>query len=347
LTILYGFIITRVFNFDLISSFFIAAALSFSSTIITHKLLTDKGDLNRLYGKISIGFLLVQDLFASLLLILVSSFTNAGSTSVITALVLLFGKGIGIILFLIIFSKFIMPRLSRVFASSQELLFLFSLSWGLGLASLFYTIGFSIEIGALAAGVTLSLTPFAAEIASRLKPLRDFFIVLFFIFLGAQMELTSIKTIIAPSIILSLFVLFGKPLIVFMLMNLLKHKRRTAYLTAVSLGQISEFSFILLSLVFTLGYISKDALSIITLISLISITFSTYTFLNADKIYPRISEYLRFFEFRKKPPRETESRSEIYDIVLFGFDKAGKDFISVFNKLNKKYIVIDFSPSSC
>ncbi|MEK7185763.1 MAG: cation:proton antiporter [Patescibacteria group bacterium] len=341
-----GFGLSIILGFNFMTAIFISLAISFSSTIIVLKILSDKNALHKLYGRISIGFLLFEDIVATILLLVIPSFaqTNEASLATITGLLLLKSAGILITLYLV--SSFVMPRISVFMASSTELLFLFSITWGLGLAALFHILGFSIEIGALIAGIMLSLTPFSYEIESRLKPLRDFFIVLFFVLLGSQMVIGNIFTMIIPTIVLSFFVLVGRPIIVMIAMNLLGYKRRTGFMTGVTVTQISEFSLILVALALSLGYISKDILSLITLVALITITLSTYLIIHSGKTYGKLEKLLSIFEIRKPNDREINTDSERYEIIMFGYDKAGQDFLKSFEKLDKKFLVIDFNPDS-
>lgn len=341
-----GLGIALVLGIDRIAAFYVAIALTFSSTIIILKLLSDRGDLNKLYGKISIGFLLVQDIIATIILLLISSFATSDNSNLIVLIGLLLLKGFLILTVLYLVSVYVMPKVSKFLASSQELLFLFSITWGFGVAALFQIMGFSVEIGALIAGVALSLTPFSYEIGARMKPLRDFFIVLFFILLGSQMVIDNVGVLILPAIILSVFVLIGNPIIVVILMNLLGYKRRTGYMAGLTVAQISEFSLILAALGFNLGHLSREVLSLITLVGLVTIAGSTYFILYADKMYPKIEKYLRFLELRKNKLGDSGSNGNNYEIVLFGFDRVGHDFIKSFKKLDKEYLVVDFNPES-
>ena len=200
-----GYFIAIWIGFDPITAIYISIALTFSSTIIIMKLLSDKDSLDKLFGKISIGFLLVQDIIAIIILMVISSFSNGvGTTSFILQS---FTRGILILVILFPISYFILPKLSSFFAKSQEFLFVFAISWGLGLSALFFYTGFSIEVGALIAGIMLSMSPYSYEIASKLKPLRDFFIISFFVLLGSQMILQDLNNLWIPAIILSLFIL--------------------------------------------------------------------------------------------------------------------------------------------
>ena len=347
LTSVIGFFIMHSMGFSNIVSFYGAMALTFSSTIIILKLLSDKGDLDKLYGKISVGFLLVQDVVATIVLLIVSIIGKAGfeNKSTFVSSSFLFVKGLLFFFIIYLVTKYILPKISSFLSSSQELLFLFSISWGLGLATIFYTLGFSIEIGALAAGVALSSFRFSQEIASRMKPLRDFFILLFFVMLGSQMVFADIGKIIFPAIILSIFVLLLKPLIVAFLVDLLGYKSRTSFQTGLSVAQISEFSLILIALGLSFGHISREIVSLITLVGIITIPGSTYLILYADKIYKVIQKIFSLFESRKQK-EEVEEEKKDCDLIIFGYDRVGYDFVNVAKKMNHKYFVVDFNPNS-
>jgi len=306
------------------------------------KLLSDKKDLEKLYGKISIGFLLVQDIFVIILLMVISSFSGNLSMDNLS-----FGSILGGILLIggfVLISIYVLPSLSKFFAKSQEFLFLFSIGWGLGLASLFHYMGFSMEIGALVAGIALSMSPFHYEISSKMRPLRDFFIILFFILLGSQMVFGNINELIAPAIIFSLFILIGNPLIVMIIMGLLGYKKKTGFQAGFTVAQISEFSLILIALGVSVGHLTNEILSLVTIVGLITISGSTYLILYSDKIYPYLSKYLSIFE--RKKVKEDEQEAKDYDIILFGYNRIGYDLLQSFKKLKKKFLVVDYNPET-
>jgi len=343
-----GFILMLLLGFPVTASLYGAVALTFSSTIIVLKLLSDKGDLGKLHGKISIGFLLVQDFVAALLLIIIPLVAARETTSGGAPLMFfeLFIKGGGSALFLYGISKYILPRLSSFLARSQELLFLFSVTWGLGLASYFAWIGFSIEIGALIAGVTLSVSSYSFEISSRMRPLRDFFLVLFFIFLGSQISLDAVHELIMPALVLSFFVLVGNPFIVFILMNLLGYRSRTAFMAGLTVAQISEFSLILVALGYSLGQVGQDVVALTTLVGIITIAGSTYLILYSEHVYRVIKNVLRLFEFRTPPRRERHARSHEYEMIIFGYGRVGFEFVRTAQMLGISYVVVDYNPST-
>lgn len=343
-----GFFATRALGFSDMSALYIGIAFSFSSTIIVLKVLSDKGDLGKLYGKVSIGVLLVQDIVATIVLLGASLIGSGNATEIGIGPTLFSFLMKGIIAFAVLYllGKYVLPKLSSYLAHSQELLFLFSLAWGLGLSSLFYYLGFSIEIGALVAGVTLSVSTFAYEIASRMKPLRDFFIVLFFVLLGSQMVFTNLSELIVPALLLSVMVLIGKPMLILILMNMVGYRGRTGFMTGISLAQISEFSLILLAVGLQFNHVDEKAVSLVAMVAIITITISTYLSMHVDSLYRKMRPFLRILELRKLTHREPKMLCEASDILIFGYDRVGFDFVTVAEELGAKYLVVDFNPKS-
>lgn len=340
LTGTFGFLISLFLGFNLVEAVYLATALSFSSTIVVLKLISDKKELEKLYARISIGVLLIQDIFAAIALIVASTFSN-GSPK-IAPFVILIIKGILLVTAVYLTGNYILPKLSKFFARSQEYLFLFSLAWGFGLASLFRYFGFSVEIGALIAGVALSVTPYSQEISTKLKPLRDFFVVLFFITLGAQISFDAIPKIAVPLGVFVLFVLFFKPLVFEILVGLFRYSRKTGFYTALSLAQISEFSIILAILGTKLGHIREETLTLLTIVAVISISVSAYYMAHLDRLYYLFSKHLKIFE----RTRIYKEKSIVFDykVILFGCNRAGFDFINKFNPLGQEFLAVDFDP---
>ncbi|MBU2612105.1 MAG: cation:proton antiporter [Nanoarchaeota archaeon] len=335
-----GYFIGILLGFSVVTSIYIAVALTFSSTIIILKLLSDKDSLEKLYGKISIGFLLVQDLVAILALIVVSSLgSGAGAGDILISTIL---KGVVLIAVLIPISHYILPKFGDFFAKSQELLFVFAISWGLGLSLLFLYSGFSIEVGALIAGIMLSMSPYSFEISSKLKPLRDFFLISFFIILGSQMVFANINSLILPTIIFSILVIFGNSLIVIILMGLFGYSKKTGFMSGLTVAQIGEFSLIFIALGVKAGHLSQEILSFVTLISLITIFGCTYLIVYSDKIFAKISPLLTIFE--KKKIKEKDIPKKDYDYILLGYNRIGFSVIRAFSKITKNFLVVDYNP---
>ena len=347
-TFVIGYFILRALSYNIVESLYISIALTFSSTIIILKLLGDKGDLHSLYGKISIGALLIQDFIALIILIALAGFSvNSGSPGDIAFSL---AKGIGFIIVVMLLGKYALSKLFTSIAKSQELLFLSSIALCFLFIIIANWLGLSIEIGSFLAGLSLANLPFRLEIGNKIKPLRDFFIVLFFITLGTQMAYNIQSIPVGTAIILSLFVLIGNPLIVLILMGVLGYKKRTSFFTGLIVAQISEFSLILVALGYRLGHISAETVSLVTVVGVVTITLSVYMVEYNQWLYDRLSRFLSIFEKRdvKKWIIERLSKEEInekHDYILFGCHRLGYGIAKMLKEMHKKLLVIDFDPA--
>lgn len=337
-----GYLLAKFLGFDPISALIIALALSFSSTIIVLKLLGDLGDLEKLHSRLAIGILLLQDLIASICLIFLTTLDTAHQGGFFIALLLLKGLAVALLIWLV--STKFLDKLSKFFAKSQENLFLFSIAWGFGISSLFAEIGFSKEIGALVAGVALSTLPFSTEIASKLRPLRDFFVILFFVALGSKIELTQVVQFLPVIIIFSLFVVLIKPVITALNLKLLGYNRKVAFKTGISLAQISEFSLVLVLLAYKLDITNQNVVQIITLVCVVTITLSSYLIKFSNKIYSITNKVLK--PCKRDISDSLETIKPTYDVILFGCNRVGWDFVKAFKNLGTGFIAVDYNPET-
>ncbi len=348
LTLFAGWGIAMLFGMSLIAGFYVGIALTFSSTIIVVKLLADKKDLKSLYGRLSIGFLLVQDFFAILLLILLGGYKPIANPGMaIESFLILFLKSVIVVTIIINLSRTVLPKLIHTISRSSETLFLFSIAWVFGIAALVASpwIGFSIEIGGFLAGLALANATENFQIVARVRPLRDFFITIFFVFLGMQLVFNNITTIILPAVILSVFVLVGKPIIMMVIMGGLGYRKRTSFLTGLNLAQISEFSLILVVLGSKLGQIPQTVVSLVTLVALISFTFSTYMINDSNSLYRRFGKYTSIFEWGKGKEEKLGSE-EIFEnhVILIGGTRMGTTILDALEHTDDPLVVVDFDP---
>lgn len=335
-----GYLIAKALGFSPLTSIYMAVGLAFSSTIIILKLISDRGDMETLYGKIAIGFLLVQDFIAIAILFALPILASANASWTAVGFATLQGLGLAIgVLFL---GFYILPKINTFISRSNEMLFLFATVWGIGIASLFTLAGFSIEIGALIAGISLSTLPSRHEIHSRMSPLRDFFIVIFFILLGTHMTFGDIQALLPKALILSSLVLIGNPLILMTIMKFLGYKKRTSLQTGFTVAQISEFSLILMALGLSYGHVSQDAVALVTLVGIITIFGSTYLILYSDTIYKWLEPYLGIFE--RKNAEEHQIRHHRHSTIIFGGNRIGQDFIESFKGSGRSFLVVDHNP---
>lgn len=339
---LLGFNSALLLGFTKTEAVIVGLALFFSSTIIIIKILTDKKEQNRLHGQIAIGVILVEDIVATFALLFIVAGKDGGLE--LSQLGLLGAKAILLMAFLAFCSIKILPRVAKFVASSQELLFLFAIAWGFGIASLFKMAGFSVEVGALFAGVALAPLPYSSEIGARLKPLRDFFVVLFFIVLGERLDISNLGDAILPALLLSAIVIIVKPFAITFSMGMLGYAKRVSFKAGINLSQISEFSIILVVLAMTAGMVRPEISTIITLVAIITIAVSTYLMHYDDELFARFDRIkLHLFE-KETVYKEKRSRNS-YPLILFGYHRGGHEFVKTFKDIGKRYIVVDYDPN--
>ncbi len=340
-TFLAGFGIVTFFGFGMIASAYIAIGLTFSSTIIVVQLLSKKKAMNSLYGKISVGFLLVQDFIAILVLIFLAGIESGDGFSG-GELALTVVEGIALFAVMLFLGRRLFPWLFSKIARSQELLFLGALAWLFAAVAITKEIGFSIEVGGFLAGLALANSSEHFEISSRIRPLRDFFIVVFFAILGSSVALASFSGLLWPIIILSLFVLIGNPLIVLVIMGLMGYERRTGFLCGLTVAQISEFSLIVAALGLKVGHISGEVVVLITAVGVITITASTYLIVNADTLFRFFAPYLKVFERKRLRKAALEEESLDREIILIGCHRTGEALAS--HASRDSLLIVDFDP---
>lgn len=321
-------------------SIIIGIGLIFSSTIVVVKSLSDKKEFHRLYGQIAIGVLIAEDILAALALLIIAVLRNEAQTP--AEYLPIIASVLFITLLLYLAHSVVLPRIAKSISVSQELLFIFSLGWAFGIAALSLGLGLSMEVGALFAGVSMASLRYAQEISSRLKPLRDFFLVLFFVSLGEKLNITHIVTSLPYAIGLSLITLLIKPLIVQVSLGALGYTKQVGFKTALHLSQISEFSIILAVLAVKGSMIDDQIVDILTLTAMITIAISSYLMHFDDQLFKRFASFLSIFE-RKNLIKERKQKTH-YKLVLIGYHKGGYEFIKTFREMKKPYIVIDYNP---
>ncbi|HSK14217.1 MAG TPA: cation:proton antiporter, partial [Phnomibacter sp.] len=346
-TSLFGYFIGLALGFSSLHSFYIAVALTFSSTIIIVKLLSDKKEIDSLHGQIAIGFLIVQDIVVILVMIVLSAMRLDTDASLASDLLRTLGSGMVLLAATWLVMKWVIPGVSTFLAKSQELLTLFAVAWAVSLASAGELMGFSGEVGAFLAGVSLASSKFKDVISSRLVSLRDFLLLFFFVHLGSNLDLSAIGDQLGAAFIFSVFVLVGNPIIVLIIMGLMGYRKRTSFLAGLTVAQISEFSLIFAGLGLAVGHITEETVGLITLVGLITIGLSTYMILYSHKIFEFISPALNIFE-RKVPYRENMNADEghkHFDVVVIGIGRFGQRLLEMLdNHPDLKYLGVDFDP---
>ena len=347
-TIVFGFVLLLVLGKSAMEAVYVAVALTFSSTIIIVKLLSDKRELDSLHGRIAVGFLIVQDIAVVLAMMAMSALRGAADASVGDVVVSLMARISAAAILMFLLMRYVLPPVVRAMARSQELLLLFAIAWGTGLAALGEWAGFSKEAGAFMAGFSLAATPYREAMSARLTGVRDFLLLFFFIDLGAKLDFTTLGGEVWPAIVLSAFVLIGNPLIVMAIMGFMGYRKRTGFLAGLTVAQISEFSIVFVAMGISLGHVGREALGLTTLVGLATITLSTYMIIHAQPLFERLAPWLEVFE-RMRPYRELAVEADpragtAVDVVIFGLGRYGDRLALQLAESGLRVRGIDFDP---
>jgi len=336
-----GYLVASILGFVQLHATYLGLVLAFSSTVIVIKLLSDKRELDTLHGRIVVGILLVEDIFAIIAISIIST-SNGGSfhTLVLPLLKALVVFGVAIFA-----GKYIFPSMFKFAAKSSELLFLLAVAICFLFASVFNILGLSIIIGAFIAGVALGNLEYNIEIISRIKPLKDFFATIFFASLGLQLSITALKDIWLPLIVFIIIILLLKPFITFMICSVFGYKKKVGFLSAITLSQTSEFSLIIISTGLALGHVTKSIFGMVILLAIVTMVTTTYKVQYDHKLYRKLAKKLSFFEKMIPVKHGLEYvKQKQHEVVLCGYNRIGSVVYGTLKKLKKEILVIDYNP---
>jgi len=352
-TSIFGYFIGLALGLDHITSLYVAVALTFSSTIIIVKLLSDKREIDSLHGQIALGFLIVQDLVVVLAMIVLSAIGigagdaqaggHGGSGSVLVVL----ASGLAMVALVVLFVRYVANPLTERLARAPELLVIFAIAQAAMFAAIGDFVGLGKEVGGLLAGISLASTPYRETIAARLAPLRDFLLLFFFIALGSTLDLSLLGAHVTGAIVFSLFVLIGNPLIVLAIMGAMGYRKRTGFLAGLTVAQISEFSLIFIAMGVSLGHVTQDALGLVTMVGLVTIAASTYMITYSHQLYAVFEPLLGIFERRGTPSEPDHAdmhRGQTHDILIFGLGRLGTAIGMRLQKHGVRVLGVDFNP---
>lgn len=350
-TAFFGYLIGLGLGLGHVTAIYVAVALTFSSTIIIVKLLSDKREIDALHGQIALGFLIVQDLVVVLAMIVLSAIgigaAEAGHGGESVAQVL--ASGLAMVAGVMAFARFLAGPLTERLARVPELLVVFAIALAAVFAALGDAVGLGKEVGGLMAGVALASTPYRETISARLAPLRDFLLLFFFIALGATLDLSLLGSHVVGAIVFSVFVLVGNPLIVLAIMGAMGYRKRTGFLAGLTVAQISEFSLIFMAMGVSLGHVSEDALGLVTMVGLVTIAASTYMITWSHHLYALCEPMLGPFE-RRGTPREPQEaappKARPYRVVIFGLGRFGTAIGLRLHKRGIPVLGVDFNPQA-
>jgi Kef-type K+ transport system membrane component KefB len=349
-----GYGLCWLLGFPVMEALFLATALTFSSTVVVVKLLDEKGELNSLYGRIAVGIFLVQDLVVILILTFLAGMSageDLDAATVAAGLGKAFG-GMALLLGLsLLASRYILPRPFRWAARSPDVLLVWALSWCFLLVLAAHAFGLSLEVGAFLAGLSLAQLPYNDDLRRRVHPLMNLFIAVFFVSLGVRMDASGAAVNWWPTLVLSLFVLIGNPLIFIIIIRRMGYAKSTSFLTSVTVAQISEFSFIFAGMGMSRGLIGAEILSITALVGVVTIAVSSYMILYNHELY-RICKRLGVLDWRIFQGPDDAVEADVAGhgkglsghVIVVGMNSLGRQIVEMLHERGETVLAVDTDP---
>jgi Kef-type K+ transport system membrane component KefB len=344
-----GTMLALALGFSLVESIFLATALTFSSTVVVVKVLDQKGELNSLYGRIAVGIFLVQDMVVIFVLTILAGLGSAESMTIGSVAWGIGRAFVGMALLAslaLIAARYLLPRPFTWVARAPQALLIWSLGWCFLFVGLADLMGLSREIGAFLAGLSLAQLNCSHDLRRRVHPLMSFFIAIFFVTLGAQMQFDAAVEHWPAAVGMSLFVLVGNPLIFMVIICRFGYSERTSFYTSVTVAQISEFSFVFAAVGMGAGLIDRSILSLIAVVGLVTFVASVYMILYNARLYEWLRDrgVLRVFGARTGDDAgESEDRSEGLrgHVIVVGMNSLGQLLAQRLHERGELVLAID------
>jgi Kef-type K+ transport system membrane component KefB len=328
-----------------LEALYLGVAAALSSTVIIVKVLYEKHELETLAGRITLGLLVLQDLFAIMFLAIQPSLKHPAAATLLLAL----GKVVLLIAVALLVSRFVLPPVFRAVAQVPELVLVGALAWCFALAGLANILELSHEMGALIAGVAISTFPYALDVTSKITSLRDFFVTLFFVGMGMSVPVPSLYLIVWM-IVWSIFVVLSRFITVFFPLYFMRQGHRISLLPAINLSQISELSLVVLALGAATGDVSAKSLGVVAFAFAFLAVNSTYAVFGNDAILSKASPWLKRIGLEDLPTSSSMAHSEARPkrVFLLGFSWTASSFLEAVSRdqpeLISELAVVDFNP---
>ncbi|MBL6828631.1 MAG: cation:proton antiporter [Puniceicoccaceae bacterium] len=345
-----AYVISTLMGFSVVECVFLAATVTFSSTVVVIKLLDQKGATSRLFGRIAISLFLAQDIVVIIGLTILSGLGSGGDEPfemvTLTKSIGIAFAGMVILLLVTLFaSRCVLPKPFAWASRSPDTVFIWALCWCFLVVLLAHQFHLSVEIGAFLAGIAIAQLPIHEDLHRRLHPLMTFFVAVFLVTLGIQMDISVLGEVWKYALGLSVFVIIAKPLIVFIILSRLRYSEYTAFQAATASGQVSEFAFILLGLGAGAGLIEGRVVSLGGMVGILTIAISSYLILYSDPLYSAFQKLgvLKFFKAKQEPDTEEQHSYEGHVIVV-GMNALGREVVKQLSGRGETVLAIDTDP---
>ena len=345
-----AYVISTLMGFSVVECVFLAATVTFSSTVVVIKLLDQKGATSRLFGRIAISLFLAQDIVVIIGLTILSGLGSGGDepfemVTLTKSLGIAFAGMVILLLVSLFASHCVLPKPFAWASRSPDTVFIWALCWCFLVVLLAHQFHLSVEIGAFLAGIAIAQLPIHEDLHRRLHPLMTFFVAVFLVTLGIQMDISVLGEVWKYALGLSVFVIIAKPLIVFIILSRLRYSEYTAFQAATASGQVSEFAFILLGLGAGAGLIEGRVVSLGGMVGILTIAISSYLILYSDPLYSAFQKLgvLKFFKAKQEPDTEEQHSYEGHVIVV-GMNALGREVVKQLSGRGETVLAIDTDP---
>lgn len=334
-----AFILPLVLGFSLTETVIIALCTVFGATPVIVKLLTDKDEITTLPGKIDVGVLILQDIYLVIILALFSAESLTNPVEIGFTLSKILGLMAAVAGLSLLSSKYILPVLFKRVAENRHAFFIHGIAWAFLFISLTMELNLSVEVGAFLAGLGLGQIPYRDELKERVRPLTDFFMVVFFSSIGLQLTSNNLLVYWKEAVIASIVLMIGNFLIMFYLIDRENFTPETSFLGSINMTQVSEFSLVVGGLAVSQGYVNTDILGYLSLMALLTMSTSSYLINYNREIYERAKPYLERFESEDKEDVELQKFEN--HAVIVGYNNMVERILPVLKQEYGDVIVVD------
>jgi len=326
-------------GFDILESIILGICLSLSSSVILNKIVHDDLLYRNLFNKLANSHLLIQSVFLIFILVFLNSFSvTKDASDLYNLLINNIVKTLILVVNLFLISKYIVSRFEKFVATSNEFMFLFVIGFGFGVVSLFKFLNLSYELGALVAGILLSMHNFSFEVTSKLKVIRELCLLGFFVFLGAGLKFSVLSEKFLLIFVLLILVVAGKIFLNLTTEKMFHTSLRENFFSSLSLTSLSEFSLVIILLANANGLLNKEIFSIFGFLYTALAVLNVYLIKHRAFLFDKFFDFLQVF---KAKYGSTEKLKEA-DVLLMGCGKLGYDFLENYKYLKSKFLVVDY-----
>ncbi len=328
--------------------FYLSYAFALSSTMVVIKILSDRFDIDTLVSRITIGILVIQDLWAIAFLSFQPNLLHPNALNILWS----FTKGLVLVGTAFGTARFAMPPLFRRIHHQPEMVLMVAMGWCFAIVGLSHNLGLSKEMGALVAGVAVATFPFHIDVAAKISSLKDFFVTLFFVGLGLQIPIPTAENL-KIAVIISVFIILSRLFSVFPVLYKIGFGVRGSFIPAINLSQISEFAPVMLALGVQYGHVSQESLSLILFVLVITIALSSYTIVKAHDLSQILGNVARWLNFKDSGALAGDgSRTDVRPtpkVIFLGFFRDASSLLyewlaSEPVEFREKILVLDYNP---